>query len=86
MAAIQVDDSVKDAADMLFSSIGLDTSTAVNMFLTASLESNGLPFTVKPHMTEPANPREAMFGCMRGKMQIADDFDAPIEGMEWAYE
>jgi DNA-damage-inducible protein J len=51
MATIQVrvDDNTKAAADTLFSSLGLDTSTAVRIFLTASLENNGLPFTVKHH-------------------------------------
>jgi len=39
MAAIQVRvaDHTKTAADSLFSSLGLDTSTAVRMFLAASL-------------------------------------------------
>ena len=49
MATIQVrvDDSTKTAVDSLFSSLGLDTSTAVRMFLMASLENDGLPFLVK---------------------------------------
>ena len=49
MATIQVrvDAGVKTAADSLFSSLGLDTSTAVRMFLMASLENDGLPFPVK---------------------------------------
>ena len=49
MATIQVrvDEGVKTAADSLFSSLGLDTSTAVRMFLMASLENDGLPFLVK---------------------------------------
>ena len=49
MATIQirVDDSIKTAADSLFNSLGLDTSTAVRMFLSAAIENDGLPFTVK---------------------------------------
>ena len=49
MATIQVrvDDSTKTAVDSLFSSLGLDTSTAVRMFLMAALENDGLPFPVK---------------------------------------
>ena len=49
MATIQirVDDGTKSAADSLFSSLGLDTSTAVRMFLAASLESDGLPFSAR---------------------------------------
>jgi len=51
MATIQVrvDNNMKTAADALFSSLGLDTSTAVRIFLMASLENNGLPFPVKRH-------------------------------------
>lgn len=49
MATIQirVDDNLKNAADSLFSNLGLDTSTAVRMFLTAAIEKDGIPFAVK---------------------------------------
>ena len=55
MATIQVrvDDSTKAAVDSLFSSLGLDTSTAVRIFLMSSLESNGLPFPVKHRVPKP---------------------------------
>jgi len=44
---IRVDDNIKSAADMLFSNLGLDTSTAVRMFLSAALAKDGMPFVVK---------------------------------------
>jgi DNA-damage-inducible protein J len=49
MATIQVrvSDNVKAEADDLFSGLGLDTSTAVRVFLRAALENNGLPFLIK---------------------------------------
>jgi DNA-damage-inducible protein J len=49
MATIQirVDDTIKAAADSLFDSLGLDTSTAVRMFLSAALANGGIPFPVK---------------------------------------
>ena len=49
MATLQlrVDDSLKLKADALFSSLGLDTSTAVRIFLASSIENNGLPFAVR---------------------------------------
>ena len=49
MATIQVrvDDNLKSEADTLFSSLGLDTTTAVRMFIVAALESDGMPFPVK---------------------------------------
>ncbi|MDR2471429.1 MAG: type II toxin-antitoxin system RelB/DinJ family antitoxin [Treponema sp.] len=43
---IRIDDETKIAVDELFSSLGLDLSTAVRMFLAASLRTKGLPFPV----------------------------------------
>jgi len=49
MATIQirVDDDMKNAADSLFTNLGMDTSTAVRMFLSASIAREGLPFAVR---------------------------------------
>ena len=44
---LRVDDDLKSAADELFASLGLDTSTAIRIFLTMSIETGGLPFEVK---------------------------------------
>ena len=44
---VRIDDRLKAAADSLFTSMGLDTSTAVRMFLTAAIETRSLPFEVK---------------------------------------
>ena len=44
---IRVDDNIKAAVDSLFNSLGLDTSTAVRMFLSAALANDGIPFEVK---------------------------------------
>jgi DNA-damage-inducible protein J len=46
---INMDDDIKRAADNLFSELGLDTSTAVKIFISAALEEEGLPFRVKKH-------------------------------------
>jgi DNA-damage-inducible protein J len=61
MATIQirVDDTTKTAADSLFNSLGLDTSTAVRMFLSASLANKGIPFAVK-HQEPNADLLEAI--------------------------
>ena len=64
MATIQVrvDDSMKAEADSLFSALGLDTSTAVRMFLAAALYNNGIPFAVKrtPEINTNTNLHEAI--------------------------
>lgn len=61
MATLQlrVDDSLKTKADALFSSLGLDTSTAVRIFLASSVENNGLPFAVR-HKADPFSLEQAV--------------------------
>ena len=43
---IRVDDDLKQNADTLFVSLGLDTSTAIRIFLNAALEYDGIPFSI----------------------------------------
>lgn len=57
---IRVDDRLKDSADMLFSSLGLDTSTAIRMFLIASMEAGGIPFAVTHNADRDSAVREAV--------------------------
>ena len=57
---VRVDDQLKDSADSLFTSLGLDTSTAVRMFLVAAMESGGIPFAVTHGVDRDAAIREAI--------------------------
>ncbi len=43
---IKVDTEVRDEAKTLFGKMGLDMTTAVNMFLLAAIRENGIPFQV----------------------------------------
>jgi DNA-damage-inducible protein J len=42
--SIRVPDDVKQQATAVFSDLGLDMSTAINIFLRQSIRQNGLPF------------------------------------------
>lgn len=57
---IRIDDLLKKQADALFSSLGLDTSTAIRIFLNASIENAGLPFSVQ-HKKIPYSLEEAVY-------------------------
>ena len=61
MATLQlrVDDTLKAKADSLFSSLGLDMSTAIRIFLVSAVENNGLPFPVR-HSEIPESLAEAV--------------------------
>ena len=43
---VSVDDKLKNNSDELFTDLGLDTSTAIRIFLKAAQEYNGFPFPV----------------------------------------
>ncbi|MCI8285339.1 MAG: type II toxin-antitoxin system RelB/DinJ family antitoxin [Firmicutes bacterium] len=70
---IRVDDTLKKEADILFSSLGLDTSTAVRIFLNAAIEHSGIPFSVK-HMEIPASLQEAVYDS-RYRKNLSEPFD-----------
>ena len=55
---LSIDAELASRADALFRELGLDLSTAVQLFLLQSLREHGLPFT--PRLTPPsAAPRDA---------------------------
>lgn len=43
---VRVDDSLKKDADALFADLGLDTPTAIRIFLKQAIMHNGLPFDI----------------------------------------
>ncbi len=44
---ISVDEKIKDEAQELFESMGLNMSTAINVFLTQSVNEHRIPFEIK---------------------------------------
>ena len=44
---VRVDNELKQKANDLFNSLGLNMSTAINMFLSKCINENGIPFEVK---------------------------------------
>ena len=55
---VRVDDSLKEQAAVVFENLGIDTSTAVRMFLKRAVMENGIPF----RMTLPKAPYVAERG------------------------
>ncbi len=69
---IRVDSEIKKQACELFSSIGLDMSTAVNLFLYQCVLRGGLPFSVE----KPKYNAETI-AAMAEAMRISRDENAP---------
>lgn len=44
---IRTDKEVKQAAEKIFEALGLNMTTAVNMFLRQTIRENGIPFELK---------------------------------------
>lgn len=44
---IRTDKEIKEAAEKIYSSLGLNMTTAINMFLRACIRESGIPFELK---------------------------------------
>jgi DNA-damage-inducible protein J len=64
---VRVEDSLKNDAAEVFEQLGIDTSTAVRMFLKRAVMENGIPFK----MTLPKEPYRAERGY-RAMVELGD--------------
>ena len=55
---VRIEDTLKEDAARVFDNLGIDTSTAIRMFLKRSVMENGIPF----RMTLPRQPYRAERG------------------------
>ena len=76
---IRLNDELKSKADELFASLGFDTSTAVRMFLTASIQHNGLPFEVK-HNPLSEEMKQAVYES-RNRTNLNGPYDSAEEAV-----
>lgn len=44
---IKTDKEIKEQAEIIFSELGLNMTTAINMFLKTIVRENGIPFELK---------------------------------------
>ncbi len=65
---IRTDKAVKAAAERIFEELGLNMTTAVNIFLRQTIRENGIPFELKLSV-----PNEETAAAMEEGMRIAHD-------------
>ena len=58
---IRTNKELKDKAQELFRELGMDTSTAVNVFLRQAVRENRIPFEVTRDIPAPERPPELDF-------------------------
>lgn len=66
---IRTDKEIKEAAEKIYSSLGLNMTTAINMFLRASIRERGIPFELKLNI--PTD--ETIEAIEEGRMIASDD-------------
>ena len=71
---IKIDDDLKQGAAKVFSSMGLDLSTGIKIYLKRVTQGSELPFT--PQATSELD--QAIAEADRGQVEMFDNFD------EWA--
>jgi DNA-damage-inducible protein J len=78
---IRTDSDIKAQAQQIFETLGLDMTTAINLFLRQTVRERDLPFilSAKPSTARTGKDLAYGRGSMKGRMWIADDFDAPID-------
>ena len=73
---IRVDNDVKNKAQEVFAALGLDMTSAINIFLRQAIRKNGIPFEL---VAEPPPQKTPKLGCMKGQIWMSDDFNEPLE-------
>ena len=78
---IRTDSETQARAQQIFSTLGLDMTTAINLFLRQTIRMNDMPFVITTKTTQPGPPVTLPFGRgnMKGKMRMAEDFNAPLD-------
>jgi len=79
---IRTDADLKTQAQAVFLDLGLDMTTAINIFLKQVVYKQSIPFSIDK-MVHPCKKkaRSAMRGLLRGKVWMAEDFNAPIDDL-----
>jgi len=80
---VRTDSELKSKAQAILDDLGLDLSTAINVFLKQIVYKEAIPFEIdKSKVSNGKQARSAMRGCLKGKVWMADDFDAPLEEVQ----
>ena len=75
---IRVDDIMKKVAEELFTSLGLDTSTAIRIFLSIAIETGGLPFEVK----RPKKSLQVAMSDVLNKENLSKPYNSAKEAID----
>ena len=69
---IRIDKDIKDQAEEIFNELGLNMTTAVNMFLRTAIREQGIPFELKLDI-----PNETTAAAIEEGRKIMSDSSTP---------
>ena len=69
---IRTDKDIKDQAEEIFNELGLNMTTAINMFLRTAIREHGIPFELKLDV-----PNETTAATIAEGRKLMDDPSAP---------
>lgn len=69
---IRIDKNIKDQAEEIFNELGLNMTTAVNMFLRTVIREQGIPFELKLDV-----PNETTVAAIEEGRKMMSDSSAP---------
>lgn len=79
---IRTNGEIKKTAGALFNDLGLDMSTAINMFLRECIRKDGIPFEVSRKEIPNRKTRRAIKNAVKGKNMVGP-FKTVEEAMEY---
>ncbi len=77
---VRVDDSIKKKASSVFKEVGMDMSTAINVFLKQVIRSNGIPFPVSADIPNKTTIK-AIKAAEKGQMASFSSIDELMEDL-----
>lgn len=75
---IRTDKDVKNQAERIFNELGLNMTTAINLFLRAAIRENGIPFSMKLDVPN----KTTISAIEEGRRIISDDNVEGYDNME----
>lgn len=79
---IRVEDDIKQQSDILFKKLGMDTTTAIRVFLNKAIDCQGIPFDLvltEKNPFAPKTEKEILIELDLARKQIAEGQCSPAE-------
>lgn len=77
---VRTDESIKRAADEIFSSLGMNTTTAINIYLAKVVQYGGIPFELR--LDHPNAETRATIDAVNHGRDLSRSFHSVEELME----